>query len=33
VQEGEATVFRPDTSTRPNPIARLQATDWLKAVR
>jgi phosphohistidine phosphatase SixA len=33
VKEGEATVFRPDTSTKPNPIARLQATDWLKAVR
>ena len=31
VKEGEASVFRPDGSGKPVPVARVQAVDWIKA--
>jgi len=31
VREGEASIFRPDGSGKPVPVARVQAADWIKA--
>jgi phosphohistidine phosphatase SixA len=31
VREGEATVFRPDSSGKSVPVARVQAQDWIRA--
>jgi len=33
VKEGEASVFKPDSSGKPVLVARLQAVDWIKAAR
>ena len=33
VKEGEASVFKPDSSGKPVLVARVQAVDWLKAAR
>ena len=33
VKEGEATVFKPDATGAGAPVARVQATDWIKAAR
>ncbi|HEU5294280.1 MAG TPA: histidine phosphatase family protein [Burkholderiaceae bacterium] len=33
VKEGEASVFRPDTAGKPALVARVQASDWVKAAR
>ena len=32
VKEGEASIFKPDSSGKAELIARVQAVDWLKAV-
>jgi phosphohistidine phosphatase SixA len=33
VKEGEASVFKPSASAKPDLVARVQAVDWLKAVK
>jgi len=33
VREGEASVFKPDASGKPALVARVQASDWVKAAR
>jgi len=31
VKEGEASIFKPDSSGKAEPVARVQAVDWIKA--